>query len=468
MKTSPSFVLFLIFVLWCAVFVVPSYATDKEISHQVYLERANSFIKSYRHFPAVDALKQAAKISGDQHPSIHMRLAILYYGLGFIPEAIAAGEKAVALAPKSKWYKYDLAKFYFVDKQFEKSRDQFMTLLEIDPGFTLAYVYLGEVYYQFGNYPMAWLCSDRADSLGHDGTLLREKLKTTGEKPGEDFVPYTQNHNSYFRFAKLSSEADANSVLKQIDNGKSFENLELELQNDKNIKADFGVITTAELDPSIVKSVQNIQPFAHPTIIKTGSEYRVIQRILPFDKPAWDKLAKSVPQTYKHSPQIAKTETVVAKVDTPPVPTVESALPKAAVRPSLDINITNQKATVQQPLSLDEQEVSLMIFQWKAAWEKADVQAYLSFYSEKFLPQNKMPLESWKKKRAINLTTPKTIEITLSSPVIVLNSDNSISATFNQMYKSDKVQDTVKKTLSLKKESSEWKIVSEDVVDIVK
>jgi len=39
-----------------------------------------------------------------------MRLGILYYGLGLIPEAIAEGERVVHLAPSSKWYKYDLAK----------------------------------------------------------------------------------------------------------------------------------------------------------------------------------------------------------------------------------------------------------------------------------------------------------------------------------------------------------------------
>ena len=88
-------------------------ADDTASSFKNYLEQANDYIKSYRHYEASDALKEATKLGGAEHPSLHMRLGILYYGLGLIPEAIEQGERAIHLAPASKWYKFDLAKFYF-------------------------------------------------------------------------------------------------------------------------------------------------------------------------------------------------------------------------------------------------------------------------------------------------------------------------------------------------------------------
>ena len=51
-------------------------------------------------------------------------------------DAIAEGEKAARLVPKSKWYKYDLAKFYLADKQLDKAEKEFITLLKLDDEMT--------------------------------------------------------------------------------------------------------------------------------------------------------------------------------------------------------------------------------------------------------------------------------------------------------------------------------------------
>lgn len=470
--------LFIVIVTAFAVSVLPKEiyaATDTDTSHLVYLERANAYIKSYRHFPAADALRQAAKMSGDQHPSIYMRLAILYYGLGFIPEAIAAGEKAVTLAPNMKWYKYDLAKFYFVDKQLEKARDQFMALLQIDPGFTLGYVYLGEVYFQLGNYNMAWICSERADALGHDGTLLREKLKSVSGKPGDDFVPYSQNNNTYFRFIKLASENEANTVLKQIEGGKSFENLELELQNEKSFKADFGIITLAELDQAISKSLQNVQPFAKPAVVKTGSEFRIMQRILPFERSSWEKLAKTSsparPATRPTVVAAAQTEIAPIKEVTSPSPAIkpEPAMTKTATQPVMEPDVSSsQQAAVKGPTSASgEQEILAALRNWKQVWEKANVSEYFKCYSADFSPSNQMSLNEWKKKRAANISAPKRIEIILSNPHVEQIDASSAEVSFTQTYRSDRINDVVEKKLSLHKEATGWKIVSEEVASTI-
>ena len=123
-------------------------SANQEITVKEYLEKANNHLKADQHFSAGDALKEATRLGGAKHPSLHMRLAILYYGLGLIPDAITEGEKAVSLVPSSKRYKYDLAKFYLVDKQLNKAENEFSTLLKLDPGFALGYYYLAEVYFQ--------------------------------------------------------------------------------------------------------------------------------------------------------------------------------------------------------------------------------------------------------------------------------------------------------------------------------
>ncbi len=450
------------------VFFTPSIvpAAGQETPHQVYLERANAYIKAYRHFPATDALKQAAKLSGDKHPSIYMRLAILYYGLGLIPEAIAAGEKAVTLAPDLKWYRFDLGKFYFVNRQYEKAKQQFVALLQLDPGFTQGYYYLGEVYYQAGQYSMAWLCLERAEQLGHEGNLLKEKLTPVAAKPGEDFVPYSQDTNTYFRFIKFAKEKDAIAVLKQIEQGKMFENMELELQNDKNAKAAFGIITAAELDGTIVRALQNVAPYARPVVMKTGPDYRLMQRILPFEPASWEKLAAT---TETRKPTVARK----AAEETPALAALAAPQPSAPPEPAKREEASAPKPAVaasQPPAgsTADEEAtqsaIAQSVEQWRKAWENADTAGYFASYSSAFEPAKQQSLASWKKKRTASLTSPTSMEITLYDTLIEMIGADQASVSFKQVYKSDRLEDAVIKTLKMRRDGSAWKITAENVI----
>ena len=494
-------------------------AADNKVSHEVYLERANSLIRSYQHFPAVMALQQAIRLADDQYPSIYMRLAILYYGLGMIPDAIAAGEKAVALAPQTKWYKFDLAKFYLVDKRYPQAKEQLLALLQIDPGFTLGYVYLGEVYLALGQKSMAWACLRWADQLGRDGDLLRQKLQIAGGRPPAGSETLVSGQPGYFRFIKVESRKDADAVLKQITDGKSFENLEMELQNTKSIHADFGLITAPELDQNVAGQLATVKVFAPPVVVRTGSDYRVMQKILPFDRAAWARLetsagitptaiaAASPPaplpppakiavsgqtevvssissmpgatvsaQAERPEPQQIATATApppppavatapqpppaVATVPQPPpaVATVPQPPPAVATVPQPSPAVVEEKAA---PVAA-ETSVALAIETWRAHWQKADAGAYLACYSPSFVPAKGMSRDHWRAGRVKTLSLPSSMmEITLSNIRITMQGTNQATATFQQDYASDRLRDSVIKTLSLRRENGEWKITKE-------
>ena len=276
-----------------SLFILTSFAAqaaENKASHEVYLERASALIRSNQHFLAVLALQRALRLADDKYPSIYMRLALLYYGLGMIPDAVAAGEKAVSLSPQTKWYKFDLAKFYLVDKRYQQAKEQLLALLQLDPGFTLGFVYLGEVYLALGHKNMAWTCLEWADRLGHDSDLLRQKLQIAGGRPSAMPEALAKGQPGYFRFIKVESRKDADAILKEIANGRSLENMELELQNGKSIHADFGLITVSELDERVAGQLAVVKAFAPPVVVQTGSDYLVMQKILPFDRTAWARL----------------------------------------------------------------------------------------------------------------------------------------------------------------------------------
>ncbi len=442
-------------LLTSTVFLTPALAEDKATSFKEYLEQANSYIKSYRHFEASDALKEATKLGGAKHPSLHMRLGILYYGLGLIPEAIAEGERAVHLAPSSKWYKYDLAKFYYVDRQFEKAEDQFTTLLKIDPGFTLAYYYLSELYFKQKQYDMAWLSMNRAYRLGYKGQLLETKIGPLSSKPSESLVAL-DNAPKLFRFIKLSDESQAQKLTNEIWNGKLFENLELELRKNQSTLADFGIMTLDELKPDIAESLQNKKPYSRPLVIQTGPDYRVMQRVLPFDPKKWQQaLAKTVSAS-----KPAATKQIES---TPPTAAPITATAMASSTTSVTDTSTNTDALITSKLA-----AFYALEAWKEAWETQDVRSYLSSYSPNFTPNRGLSMEAWKEKRTKSIFRPSSINIEIEDPVVESLTDNQLLITFKQSYTSDSYHDIVVKTLTMEKEENGWKIIKEREVKVIR
>lgn len=428
-------------ILVSILFFTSAFASDSATSFKEYLEQANSYIKSYRHFEASDALKEATRIGGAKHPSLHMRLGILYYGLGLIPEAIAEGERAVHLAPASKWYKYDLAKFYYVDKQYKKSEEQFTTLLKIDPGFTLAYYYLAELYFKQKQYDLAWLSMQRAYKLGYNSKRLKEKIGPLSTQPKENFDS-VENNPKLFRFIKLSDERIAQKLTNDIWNGKLFENLELELKKDPNRKADFGIMTLDELSSEAALSLTDKKPYSRPLVITTGADYRIMQRILPFDLEKWRKILATTQKPSRDNP-------------------VASAKQQS-----------QQPTTTSQPQTTDKHISSKLaafyaLDSWKEAWEAQDIDSYLTAYSPAFKPSNNLSQKAWKAKRRKSIQRPRSIKIDIEDPVVEMLTDEQLLVTFKQSYTSNTYHDVVVKTLTMEKEEHGWKITKEREVKVI-
>lgn len=427
--------------------VTPAFAGDDTSSFKEHLEQANAYIKSYRHFEASDALKEATKLGGAKHPSLHMRLGILYYGLGLIPEAIAEGERAVHLAPASKWYKYDLAKFYYVDKQYRKSEEQCTALLKIDPGFTLAYYYLAELYLKQKQYDLAWLSLQRAYKLGYNGKHLEEKIAPYTTKPQENFSS-PESSPKLFRFIKITDYRQAQEFTNDIWNGKLFENLELELKKDRSQKADFGIMTLDELSSEAALMLTDKQPYSRPLVIQTGDDYRIMQRILPFDLRNWQRILAEA--STKEKPASKK----MAVTMEPKTKSMKAEQPQKEVK-TTDTQISSKLAAFYA------------LERWKEAWEAQDVDGYLTSYSSKFTPNGDMSQKAWKAKRTKSILRPSSITIDIDDPVVEMLTDGQLLVTFKQSYTSNTYHDVVVKTLTMDKEKTGWKITKEREVKVI-
>lgn len=427
-KTTLSAIL-----LWSLAAILPAGGTAADLKE--HLDRANSHIQGHRHFQAVDALREATRLAGTQHPSLHMRLAILYYGLGLLPEAIAEGERAVQLAPASKWYKYDLGKFYFVNRQEEKAEREFIQLLRLDPGFTLGYYYLGELYYRQGKYDLAWLSLQRAHRLGHRGLHLQGRLTPLSSRPDEERTP-ADEARQLFRFIKVRSLDQAKEILQRIEQGALLENLELELAGTSGDGPVFGMMLLDELNSSLAETLRHSRPYGTPQIIRTGPDYRIMQKILPFDPESW--LKSTPPGTVAQAPPTTTT------------------LRTGGVEPERSPAQPGQEAD-----AADRQEVLATVEQWKNSWQTQDLTAYLAAYSGSFTPAGGESLAGWREQRQKSLDRPKRIGITIDDAKVEMEDSTHARVLFTQRYESDTYRDVVRKELTLEKEAAGWRITAE-------
>lgn len=447
-RTLPATLTILLGVVLC----VSNQANSKSepATFQEYLEIANKNIKINRLLEGAEALKKATELSGSKHPLLHRRLATLYYGMGLIPEAIHEGETAVELEPSSPWYKYDLAKFYYVDKQYAKAEQQFTALLQLKPGFTLAYYYLGEIFYHERHYRLAWQALRRAQLLGYRGNSLQEKLLTRSEKHLDSPIS-DETAPSLFRFIKANSTEQAQALLTEIREGKLFEYLELKAEKEDHT-LECGIMLLDELKDSIADHLREKSPYSPPEIVQTGDTYLIMQRILPFNKRLWEQ-----PQTSGHEG--------ISKPPSEIHPTPPPLEPPATAVKSRHL----AEETPEEPMLFSSKIASLYAIEnWKEAWVNQNVADYLKSYSHKFTPPTDLSLKEWQEKRREALTRPGFIKITIADQVIETLSATQLLATFKQTYRSDTYYDEVVKTLTMEKEDSGWKIVDERVVRIIK
>jgi hypothetical protein len=71
-----------------------------------------------------------------------------------------------------------------------------------------------------------------------------------------------------------------------------------------------------------------------------------------------------------------------------------------------------------------------------------------------------MTRETWEAQRRERITAPKSIEVKISDLKIEQQGDTA-SATFRQVYRSDRLSSTTTKTLKLAQQDGKWRIIGE-------
>jgi protease secretion system outer membrane protein len=105
-------------------------------------------------------------------------------------------------------------------------------------------------------------------------------------------------------------------------------------------------------------------------------------------------------------------------------------------------------------------EVLAVVEQWAKAWSARDVQAYLGHYASDFKPGQGLSRDAWAKQRQARIQEKANIAVGVESPEVRVGGDTA-TVRFKQIYRSDRLSEEGRKTLSLVRQGGAWKIRQE-------
>jgi len=144
-----------------------------------------------------------------------------------------------------------------------------------------------------------------------------------------------------------------------------------------------------------------------------------------------------------------------------PAPTASALAPtKPAATAPAPAPEAKPAAPKPKPAAPAVAEVESAVKDWADAWEKQDMARYLDAYSERFEPANRASLAQWKEARRVRIVGKDNIAISLQNIEVTVDGDQA-TAKFRQNYVAGSLKTTTRKTLSMRQERGNWRIVRE-------
>jgi len=226
-----------------------------------------------------------------KRPILRRKLATLLYDMGFVNEAISEMEKVVEVSPNTDTHRMKLGMLYLAKEKIEKAKQQFISVLEINPGVTDAYCYLGELFLKAKDYNKAWMSVKMAQRLGYKGQGLMKKLGMISKEPAVN--PWDKSGNDlYVRLILVDTYEKAHDIINRISEGELFEEIAgNESMGPGRTNGGFlGKISPSEIDTEIVEALLAQEVFEKPVVVATRKGFHIVQRIAPFNIDDWEEL----------------------------------------------------------------------------------------------------------------------------------------------------------------------------------
>ncbi|ALK89041.1 nuclear transport factor 2 family protein [Limnohabitans sp. 63ED37-2] len=176
--------------------------------------------------------------------------------------------------------------------------------------------------------------------------------------------------------------------------------------------------------------------------------------------PAATTVAKATTSAPAAAPtaSAAAAATAPAKAAAPAKPstTVAAAAPAAAPaappaeKPAADTRQADRAA------------IDKAVRDWAKAWSNKDMPRYYAAYASNFTPANRASRSQWESDRRIRIVSKKSISVEVREMKVSFTGETA-SVRFQQLYTSDNLKGSSRKTLEMVRQGNRWLIVRESV-----
>jgi Flp pilus assembly protein TadD/ketosteroid isomerase-like protein len=209
------------------------------------------------------------------------------------------------------------------------------------------------------------------------------------------------------------------------------------------------------------------------TLVGNGTGTGPSNAKAPVAAPTPPLAAKPAPQIAQAPqppapPPVAAATPVPAKPAAPAAPAPSAPVvqaPKPAPVPSAPVASAKPEpvkpaAKAAPDVNGEKDEILSAVNGWAKAWSSRDVKSYLNFYGNDFETPNGQARKAWEQDRRARIVGKGRIEVKVEEPRIEMNGGTA-TAKFRQVYLSDRLTATTRKTLILTKRSGKWQIQQE-------
>lgn len=160
----------------------------------------------------------------------------------------------------------------------------------------------------------------------------------------------------------------------------------------------------------------------------------------------------------KPSPSVA----VAPPVAAPPAALAAASAAASAAAPAATTTPPPAARPAADARTADRAAINQAVQDWAKAWGDQDMARYFAAYANNFTPANRASRAQWESDRRIRIVSKKSISVQVREIQISFNGDTA-SARFQQLYTSDNLKNTSRKTLELVRQGNRWLIARESV-----
>lgn len=157
------------------------------------------------------------------------------------------------------------------------------------------------------------------------------------------------------------------------------------------------------------------------------------------------------------SPAVLAALARAERVQAVPVPAIADAVAAVATAPVLPIPAATLAASADPTQAA---EVEKTVQGWAAAWTQQNIDAYLGSYGEGFVPAGGQSHDVWEAQQRARVVGKANISVDVQNLVVTFNGALA-TARFRQVYRTDALKVTSRKTLQLVRERGQWRIRKE-------